>query len=142
MTYNEAKDKLKALKGLKRLVRAKARQIQEEREQIGITAVDYSKERVSGGSATSMQQRFAEHMERLEAEYDRLLDRMREIEDLIAEHLGDLTDIEQEIIVERYMHNKSWRQIEKDVGYSTDSVYRIHRAAIQKISQNPKLNSK
>ena len=136
MTYSEAKDKLKALKGLKRLVRAKARQIQEEREQIGITAVDYSKERVSGGTATSMQQRFAEHMERLEAEYDRLLDRMREIEDMIAEHLGDLTDIEQAIIVERYMHNKSWRQIEKEYEYSIDSIFRLHHTAVVKISKS------
>lgn len=136
MTYNEAKDKLKALKGLKRLVRAKARQIQEEREQIGITAVDYSKERVSGGTATSMQQRFAEHMERLEAEYDRLLDRMHEIEDMIAEHLGDLTDIEQAIIVERYMHNKSWRQIEKEYEYSIDSIFRLHHTAVVKISKS------
>ena len=40
-----------------------------------------------------MQQRFAEHIEKLEAEYDRLLDRMREVEDMIAEHLGELTDI-------------------------------------------------
>ena len=136
MTYNEAKDKLKALKGLKRLVRAKARQIQEERAQIGITAVDYSKERVSGGTATSMQQRFAEHMERLEAEYDRLLDRMREIEDMIAEHLRDLSDIEQAIIVERYMHNKSWRQIEKEYEYSIDSIFRLHHMAITKISKS------
>ena len=136
MTYNEAKDKLKALKGLKRLVRAKARQIQEEREQIGITAVDYSKEHVSGGTATSMQQRFAEHMERLEAEYDRLLDRMREIEDMIAEHLGDLTDIEQAIVVERYMHNKSWRQIEKEYEYSIDSIFRLHHTAVAKISKS------
>lgn len=136
MTYNEAKDKLKALKGLKRLVRAKARQIQEEREQISITAVDYSKEHVSGGSATSMQQRFAEHMERLEAEYDRLLDRMREVEDMIAEHLGDLTDIEQAIIVERYMHNKSWRQIEREYEYSIDSIFRLHHTAVTKISKS------
>ncbi len=133
MTYNEAKDKLKALKGLKRLVRAKARQIQEEREQISITAVDYSKERVSGGTATSMQQRFAEHMERLEAEYDRLLDRMREVEDMIAEHLGDLTDIEQAIIVERYMHNKSWRQIEREYCYSHDYIMELHHRAIKRM---------
>ena len=55
-----------------------------------------------------MQQRFAEHMERLEAEYDRLLDRMREVEDMLAEDLVDLSDIEQAIIVERYMRDKSW----------------------------------
>lgn len=133
MTYNEAKDKLKTLKSLKRLVRAKARQIQEEREQISITAVDYSKEHVSGGTATPMQQRFAEHMEKLEAEYDRLLDRMREVEDMLAEHLGELTDIEQAIIVERYMHNKSWRQIEREYCYSHDYIMELHHRAIKRM---------
>ena len=83
-----------------------------------------------------MQQRFAEHMERLEAEYDRLLDRMREVEDMIAEHLGELSDIEQAIIVERYMRDKSWRQIEREYEYSIDSIFRLHRTAITKISKS------
>ena len=89
-----------------------------------------------GGAATPMQQRFAEHMERLEAEYDRLLDRMREVEDMLAEHLVDLSDIEQAIIVERYMHNKSWRQIEREYEYSIDSIFRLHHTAVTKISKS------
>ena len=83
-----------------------------------------------------MQQRFAEHMERLEAEYDRLLDRMREVEDMIAEHLVDLSDIEQAIIVERYMHNQSWHQIEREYEYSIDSIFRLHHTAVTKISKS------
>lgn len=82
-----------------------------------------------------MQQRFAEHMERLEAEYDRLLDRMREVEDMLAEHLVDLTDIEQAIIVERYMHNKSWRQIEREYDYTEDGIFTIHSRAIKILSK-------
>lgn len=78
-----------------------------------------------------MQQRFAEHMERLEAEYDRLLDRMREVEDMIAEHLVDLSDIEQAIIVERYMRDKSWRQIEREYDYTEDGIFTIHSRAIK-----------
>ena len=83
-----------------------------------------------------MQQRFAEHMERLEAEYDRLLDRMREVEDMLAEHLVDLSDIEQAIIVERYMRDKSWRQIEREYEYSIDSIFRLHHTAVTKISKS------
>ena len=82
-----------------------------------------------------MQQRFAEHMERLEAEYDRLLDRMREVEDMIAEHLGELSDIEQAIIVERYMRDKSWRQIEREYDYTEDGIFTIHSRAIKKLSK-------
>ena len=125
MTYNDAKDKFKALKGLKRLVRAKARQIQEEREQIGITAVDYSKERVSGGTATSMQQRYVERIEKLEAEYDRLLERMCDLEDSIAEALDELSDLEHAIIVEKYMCDKPWREIEREYHYSERHMRRM-----------------
>lgn len=83
-----------------------------------------------------MQQRYVEHMERLEAEYDRLLDRMREVEDMLAEHLVELTDIEQAIIVERYMRDKSWRQIEREYEYSIDSIFRLHHTAVTKISKS------
>ena len=48
----------------------------------------------------------------------------------------DLTDIEQAIIVERYMHNKSWRQIERECDYSIDSIFRLHHTAITKISKS------
>lgn len=136
MTYSEAKQSLKELKSLKRLIKVKLAQIEEERKQISITAVDYSKERISGGESVPLQQRFIEHIERLERDYEQLLDRMRETEDMLAEHLTELSPIEQAIIIERYMHGKSWRQIEREYGYSIDSIYRIHGAAVRKISQS------
>ena len=136
MTYSEAKQSLKELKSLKRLIKVKLAQIEEERKQISITAVDYSKERISGGESVPLQQRFIEHIERLERDYEQLLDRMRETEDMLAEHLTELSPIEQAIIIERYMYGKSWRQIEREYDYSIDNVYKIHGSALRKISQS------
>lgn len=45
----------------------------------------------------------------------------------------DLTDIEQAIIVERYMHNKSWRQIEREYCYSHDYIMELHHRAIKRM---------
>ena len=131
MTYSEAKQSLKELKSLKRLIKVKLTQIEEERKQISITAVDYSKERISGGESVPLQQRFIEHIERLERDYEQLLDRMRETEDMLAEHLAELSPIEQAIIIERYMHGKSWRQIEREYDYSHSYVTSINRRAIK-----------
>lgn len=135
MTYSEAKQSLKELKSLKRLIKVKLAQIEEERKQISITAVDYSKERISGGESVPLQQRFIEHIERLERDYEQLRDRMRETEDMLAEHLAELSPIEQAIIIERYMHGKSWRQIEREYDYTEDGVFTIHKRAMKKLSK-------
>lgn len=136
MTYSEAKECLKELRTLKRLIKVKLAQIEEERKQISITAVDYSKERISGGESVPAQQKYAEHMERLHKDYERLLERMQKTEDMISEHMSTLSPIEQMIVTERYIHGKSWRQIERECNYSIDSVYRIHGLAIKKMSQS------
>lgn len=136
MTYEEAKELLKSLEHKKKLCRAKQRQISEEKAQISIAAVDYSRERVQGGSeGNSAQQRYAERMEKLSADFDKLLDETFAIEDMLVSRLGELSEIEQTIMIERYMHGKSWRQIERDYEYSIDGVYKINSRAIKKISK-------
>lgn len=132
MTYDETKQKLKELQSVKRLLRAKERQIAEERQQISVEAVDYSKERIQGGEATPAQQRYAEHMERLERDYFKLFDKMCEIEDMLSEHLTDLSPIEQAIVIDRYMHGKSWRQLQAEYSYSPEGLFKIHSRAIKK----------
>lgn len=134
MTYEEAKELLKSLEHKKKLCRAKQRQISEEKAQISIAAVDYSRERVQGGSErNSAQQRYAERMEKLSADFDKLLDETFAIEDMLVSRLGELTPIEQSIMVDRYMNGKSWRQIEADYHYGANNSFKIHQRAIKKI---------
>ncbi len=136
MTYEQTKKNLKELLSIKRLLRIKERQIAEERAQIGVAAVDYSKERVCGGDPVPEQQRFIEHMERLERDYIALFDRMCAVEDMLAAHLRDLSEIEQSIVLDHYMDGKSWRRLEDEYGYSRDGLYSINRRAIRKLSKS------
>ena len=62
MTYDETKQKLKELQSIKHLLRAKERQIAEERQQISVEAVDKTKKRGQGGGGTPDPQTPAKHM--------------------------------------------------------------------------------
>ncbi len=136
MTYEQTKKNLKELLSIKRLLRIKERQIAEERAQISVAAVDYSRERISTCDPLPQQQRFVEHMERLESDYLKLFDRMCSIEDELARHLCDLTELEQSIVLDHYMHGKSWKKLQRDYNYSPAQMYRIESRALHKISKD------
>lgn len=143
MTYEETKSLLKQLSEGRKLLRVLQRQIEEARTQaMLIPALSYEKERVKGGANTPVQQRFIERLERLEEQFSSALDKVCQAEDMIADNLQNLTTTEQTIIIERYMHGKSWRQIEKDCHYSEKHPFKIHNHAIKKISQNSKEDTK
>lgn len=136
MTYDEMKKMLDSMKHKKSLLRSVKRQIEETREQIDcLRAQDYSGSPVQGGVNEPAAERFVEHMERLERRYESLMAEVFAAEDYIAEHMSELTEIEQAIIIERYMHGKSWRRIEREVNYSERRVFDYHKSAVVKLSK-------
>lgn len=136
MTYDEMKKMLDSMKHKKSLLRSVKRQIEETREQIDcLRAQDYSGSPVQGGVKEPAAERFVEHMERLERRYESLMAEVFAAEDYIAEHMSELTEIEQAIIIERYMHGKSWRRIEREVNYSERRVFDYHKSAVVKLSK-------
>lgn len=136
MTYDEMKKMLDSMKHKKSLLRSIKRQIEETREQIDcLRAQDYSGSPVQGGVKEPAAERFVEHMERLEHRYESLMAEVFAAEDYIAEHMSELTEIEQAIIIERYMHGKSWRRIEREVNYSERRVFDYHKFAVVKLSK-------
>lgn len=90
---------------------------------------------MQGGVKEPAAERFVEHMERLEHRYESLMAEVFAAEDYIAEHMSELTEIEQAIIIERYMHGKSWRRIEREVNYSERRVFDYHKSAVVKLSK-------
>lgn len=135
MTYDEMKKMLDEMKHKKSLLRAVQRQIQEAREQIDcLHAQDYGVIAVQGGIKEPAAERFVEHLERLEKRYESLLSEVFTAEDYISEHLPKLSAIEQAIIIDRYMHGKSWRKIQQEYHYVDRQLYRIANSAIKKIS--------
>ena len=116
-------------------MRTVQRQIQETREQIDcLRAQDYGVIAVQGGIKEPAAERFVEHIERLEKRYESLLSEVFVAEDYISEHLPNLSAIEQAIIIDRYMHGKSWRKIQQEYHYVDRQLYRIANSAIKKIS--------
>lgn len=136
MTYDEMKKMLDSMKHKKSLLRSVKRQIEETREQIDcLRAQDYSGSPVQGGVKEPAAERFVEHMERLEHRYESLMAEVFAAEDYIAEHMSELTEIEQAIIIERYIHGKSWRRIERELNYSERRVFDYHKSAVVKLSK-------
>ena len=135
MTYEDMKKMLDEMKHKKSLLRTLKRQIEEAREQIDcLRAQDYGNTAVQGGIKEPAAERFVEHIERLEKRYESLLSEVFAAEDYISEHLPNLSAIEQAIIIDRYMHGKSWRKIQQEYHYVDRQLYRIANSAIKKIS--------
>lgn len=143
MTYDETKMLLDEIKHKKTLLRTVKRQIEEARSQIDcLRAQDYGGIAVQGGRKEAVAERFVEHMERLEKRYESLMNEAFRCEDMLSDALPKLTDIEQAIIIERYIHGKSWRKIQQEFNYAERQPYRIADSAIKKISKNLKDGSK
>lgn len=143
MTYGELKKKLEELRGKKRRLRQIEMQIAEEKASIdGVQALNYENSAVQGGTSNPIQLRYIEHMERLCADRNKVLDEVFTLEDFLAEHLKELSPIEQSMLLDRYMNGKSWRKIQEEYGYEEAQPYRIVGAAIKKICQKSKDDSK
>lgn len=135
MTYDEMKSMLDGLKQKKRLLRSVQRQIEETREQIDcLNGRDYGNTAVQGGIKEPAAERFVEHREKIESRYKNLMAEVFAVEDYISEHLPVLSEIEQAIIIDRYMGNKSWRRIQQEYHYEDRQPYRIAERAIQKLA--------
>lgn len=136
MTYEEVKSLLKQLSENKKLLRVIQKQIEEVRTQaMLIPALSYEKQRVKGGESTPAQQRYIERLERLEERFNAVFDTICKAEDMITDNLKSLTPTEQTIIIERYMHGKSWKALQKEYKYSSDGVFKINSRALKKISK-------
>lgn len=142
MTYEAMKRTLDGLKQKKSLLRSLQRQIEEAREQIDCLSGAGDGVPVQGGIKEPVAERFVEHLERLEKRYEAVLAEVFEIEDYISEHLPALSEIEQAIIIDRYMSGKSWRRIQQDHHYEERQPYRIVERAIQKLAAKSKEDSK
>lgn len=143
MTYEEMKKMLDEMKHKKSLLRTVQRQIQETREQIDcLRAQDYGVIAVQGGVKEPAAERFVEHIERLEKRYESLLAEVFAAEDYISVHLPQLSAIEQTIIIERYIHGKSWRKIQEEHHYEERQPYRIAERATKKLAAKLKEDSK
>ena len=61
--------------------------------------------------------------------YEKCFDEYLKMSNIINKFEG----LEKRILIERYIYDKTWDDIAKDIGYSRMQVYRIHQNIIKKL---------
>ena len=133
----KVKSKLKTLESKKRLLKSIQQQISNARADMsGISAVSYENAKVQGGTKTSVEERFTVLITKLEARYEKVMAEAFVIEDAIAEAVYYLDEVEQAMIIDRYINGYSWRKIERLHDYCDRQTYRIHNEALEKMAND------
>lgn len=142
MTYEELKAKLEQLRHAKRRLKQQEQIINEERAMMdGLSSFRFDSVSVSGGQKTPVQEKYVEHMEKLLEDYERIMEEVFGFEDFLADHMEDLSPLEQSMITERYINGTSWRKIQERFGYEEAQPYRIVSGALKKMSDPVKHDS-
>lgn len=133
----KVKEKLKTLEGKKRLLKSIQRQIANARADMsGIKAQTYDGVKSTAGERSSVEDQFAVLISRLEERYNKVMEEAFAIEDAIAQAVYCLDEVEQSMIIDRYVNGWSWRRIEREYKYCVRQSVRIHNEAIEKLAKN------
>ncbi len=136
-----AKEYLEYVRSLDIRLRMKDSQISQlQRDICCIRALDYTKDRISGGSPVDISDKIArldELIREANDEWDELIE-MREQAKTLISKLESAT--QQEVLTKRYIQNKRWEQIAVELNITWRHTFRIHRAALEEFSQKMALN--
>ena len=134
----ELKECLDMIKRKKRLLTALQRQlVQRQADCNSIKAVDYALPKVKSSENTSQEERYVQYLESLRNRIDKVMSEIFEMEDKISVEIQVLNETEQAMIIDRYIHNWSWKRICKEYNYcytnTGNSAERIVKKALEKI---------
>ena len=136
-----AKEYLEYVRSLDIRLRMKDSRISQlQRDICCIRALDYTKDRISGGSPVDISDKIArldELIREANEEWDELIE-MREQAKVLIAKLESAT--QQEVLTKRYIQNKRWEQIAVEMNITWRHTFRIHRAALEEFSQKMALN--
>ena len=134
----ELKECLDTIRAKKRLLGALQRQLSQchrDCEQLG--AVDYSKPKFSNSNNTSSEERYVLRLEKYRQQIETLMEEIFTCEDKISTEISVLNDCEQAMIIDRYIHNWSWKKICKEYNYyytdTSNGAQKLVNRALQKI---------
>jgi len=106
--------------------------------------VDFSREKVSGGKATTSTMedtivKLIDLSHEINDDIDKLVDLKREI----LKTISQVEDVSYQLLLEiRYINNKSWDDVARDMGYDRSTVFRIHGKALKEIEEILKVATK
>ena len=136
-----AKEYLEYVRSLDTRLRMKEERIAQLQHDIcSLQALDYAKDKITGGSPIDVSDKVARLDELIRAaneEWDELIEMREHAKTLIAK-LESAT--QQEVLTKRYIQNKRWEQIAVEMNITWRHTFRIHRAALDGFSQKMALN--
>lgn len=132
-----AKEYLEHIRSLGVRIRMEEQQIEWLRQDIcSIQALDYSKDRITGGHPLDVSDKIARLDELIEKAYDdwdRLIDMRAEARQMISE----LTSTkQQEVLTRRYIRDERWENIAAEMNISWQSTWRLYYRALKNFSKN------
>ena len=140
MTVEAVKRKLKSVRSLKvRLLALQQRMDELSKEIDGISAVDYSKERVKSSNGNSVEDRYIRRVDRLRSlqdEYNAIFCEFCAVEDELGERMKRLNPTEYEVINLRYikdLHPMPIMRLADKLGYTYESIQKIQQRAFKKM---------
>ena len=141
MTVEKVKNKLKSVRNLKVRLMALRTQIAEFAAGIdGVSAVDYSKEKVKYSNSNYVEDRYIKLMDRLKAlqdEYKLLFAHLCAVEDELSERMKRLNHTEYQVVFTRYLNDIrpcSLQSAARKFGYSLDGIKTIQKREIKKMA--------
>lgn len=136
-----AKEYLEYVRSLEVRLRMKEERIAQLQHDIcSLQALDYAKDKITGGSPIDVSDKIArldELIRDTNREWDELIEMREQAKTLIAK-LESAT--QQEVLTKRYIQNKRWEQIAVEMNITWRYTFRIHRAALEAFSQKMALN--
>lgn len=136
-----AKEYLEYVRSLEVRLRMKEERIAQLQHDIcSLQALDYAKDKITGGSPIDVSDKIArldELIQDTNREWDELIEMREQAKALIAK-LESAT--QQEVLTKRYIQNKRWEQIAVELNITWRHTFRIHRAALKEFSQKMALN--
>lgn len=102
---------------------------------MNISAIDYSKDRITGGKPLDISDKIA----RLELHSAKVANEWAELLELRAEARNYISlmenPIHRAVLIERYINNWAWEKIMKSLNYSWAQVHRHHGTALQEFNK-------
>lgn len=137
MTFEEIKRKLSEYKGLKKLLSSERERISALKDRLyDVKVTDYEKIRVKSSVQSTYKENLIDRISKIESRADEVQTQLFAIEDMIADNMGNLSPIEQAMVIDRYMNGWSWERICKKYHYEERQPHNILNSAIQKMARN------
>ena len=133
MTAKEFLEKMRSLDEHVRVLKLTYRQLKADIK--GLKAVDYSKDRITGGKVSDISDLIVRCEAKEEEVKEAIVERLR-MKAKAIELIGNVDDqVSCSILLLRYVNNRSWEVIRSYLHYAESQTYYLHRKAVREFTE-------